>query len=212
MRKANRKLAAKRAARAPQLLKLDLGCGGNRREGYLGVDRIPGGKVDLVLDLVARTSSGVFRPWPWKDNSVGRVHCSHMLEHLDQEERAHFVRELYRVLAPATPGTTPPDNCAEIITPDIFSERAYGDPTHKMPPVCGMWFNYLEESWRRSQAPHTDTPDWYKGVNFSITWGYGLRPDLAQRDDEYRTYALTNYVGARTDMIATWVKVVRPKG
>src|SRR5688572_13911022 len=101
-------------------IKLDLGCGPNKKEGFLGVDSIKFKGVDVVFDLATGR-------WPWKDNSVSEAHASHFVEHLDAKERTHFVNELYRVLKP---GAT-----AQIIVPHWASQRAYGDPTHKWPPV-----------------------------------------------------------------------------
>src|SRR5262245_36420082 len=81
----------KKIEKAEELLKLDFGCGPNKKEGFIGVDTIKFDKVDLVLDIGKAK-------WPWKDNSVDEAHASHFLEHLTAEERIHFVNELYRVL------------------------------------------------------------------------------------------------------------------
>ena len=77
---------------APKPLKLDLGCGPNPREGFIGVDARQfgcdgvetDGKVDVIHDL--RTD------WPWKDGSVEEVHSSHFLEHLTGAERVWIAR------------------------------------------------------------------------------------------------------------------------
>ncbi len=54
-------------------LKLDLGCGPNPREGFHGVDSIKFDKVGTVADLT--------KPWPFENDSVDEVHCSHFVEH-----------------------------------------------------------------------------------------------------------------------------------
>src|ERR1700751_2644070 len=92
-------------------LKLDLGCGTRKKDGFVGVDIRNFKGVDKVADLT--------KGWPWKNNSVDEVYCSHFIEHLEVPERIHFVNELYRVLKP---GAT-----ALIITPHWCSHRAYGD-------------------------------------------------------------------------------------
>ena len=85
-------MSAKRKVKeSPQLLKLDLGCGKNPREGFIGVDSRKFGQ-QIVADLR--------KPWPWADASVEEVNCSHFVEHLTAPERIHFVNELYRVLVP----------------------------------------------------------------------------------------------------------------
>lgn len=168
-------------------LKIDLGCGKNKQAGYLGVDRIKFDGVDVVLDIAKEK-------WPWKDNSVDQVHCSHFVEHLDVVERVHFVNELHRVLKSKA--------SAQIIVPHWASCRAYGDLTHKWPPVSEMWFYYLSKVWREQNAPHNDM----YVCDFEVTWGYGMKPELMSRNEEYKAYAMNNYKEAVTDIIATFAK------
>ena len=115
--------------------KLDLGCGVNKKPGFIGVDCLKLDGVDEIVDLK--------KPWPWKDNSVAEAHCSHFVEHLTGRERIFFCNELYRVLVPG--GT------AQLITPHWSSARAYGDMTHQWPPVSEFWFYYLDKPWRCSR-------------------------------------------------------------
>lgn len=167
-------------------LRLDLGCGPHKREGFVGVDCRKFEGVDQVADLR--------KLWPWDDESVTEVHCSHFLEHLNAQERIHFVNELYRVLRPG--GT------ALLITPHWASNRAYGDLTHQWPPVSEMWFYYLDKTWRAANAPHND----FYTCDFAITWGYAMRPDLQTRNQEYQQYAMQNYKETISDMMATVTK------
>jgi SAM-dependent methyltransferase len=168
-------------------LKLDLGCGTRKREGFTGVDSRQFEGVDVTCDL------GRAR-WPWGDNTVDEAHCSHVVEHLEAAERIHFVNELYRVLKPGAKAT--------IITPHWDSARAYGDLTHKWPPVCEWWFNYLDENWRKNQAPHNDGYT----CNFAVTYGYVTHPMLATRTTEVQQWMLQFYKEAAQDMIATLIK------
>jgi hypothetical protein len=166
-------------------IKLDLGCGPNKKEGFIGVDaRQFDGKVDEIVDL----SQGV---WPWQDSTVTEVHCSHFLEHLKPMERVHFANELYRILIPGGKAT--------IITPSAFSERAYGDMTHQWPPVVGFWFYYLDKNWRAANAPHND----FYTCDFNATWGFSMHPGLNGRTPEYCQHALTYWKEAAQDQIAT---------
>lgn len=176
-----------------ELLKLDFGCGPNKKEGFKGVDAIKFDNVDYVLDLT-------ITPWPWDDNSVSEAVASHFIEHLTAKERVAFVNELYRVMAPG--------GICQVVTPHWASIRAYGDPTHQWPPVSEFWFYYLNREWRAVQAPHTDAKNWADGFNcnFEATWGYSMRPDLANRNQEFQQFALTNYKEACQDMVATLVK------
>jgi len=36
--------------------------------------------------------------WPFDDDSIDEIHCSHFIEHLTAPERIHFVNEAYRVM------------------------------------------------------------------------------------------------------------------
>jgi SAM-dependent methyltransferase len=170
-------------------IKLDIGCGGNKKAGFTGVDRIAFPGVDIVHDFND--------PWPWEDGTVDEVHCSHCFEHFDATERMHFINELYRVLKPGAKCT--------LIAPHWSSCRAYGDPTHKWPPVSEFCFFYWKKEWRMANAPHTDASNLKGGFNcnFEVTWGYSLNPEVAQRNQEYQQYAMTYLKEACQDVIAT---------
>lgn len=186
-------------------MNLDIGCGKNPKEGFDGIDAIDFGQK-YVLDVAAKDKKG-FIAWPFEDNSVDKVHCSHFVEHLKPDERIHFANELYRILKPCVRDTQgkPIEGFAEIIVPHYGSERAYGDLTHQWPPVTGFWFNYLAKDWREVNAPHNHgyTCDFKIGTS---TWGFSLHPSIAPRNQEYQMHALTFYREAAQDMIATLVK------
>jgi len=189
---------------APAVVKLDLGCGPNKREGFVGVDALPfDGKVDVVLNLVERRAykgDGVptgwrdgpvfIKPWPWKDGSVDEVHSSHFVEHLTGAERVCFFNELYRVMRK--------DAKAQIIVPHWSSGRAYGDPTHQWPPVVEFFWYYLDKDWREANAPHA-------GLNcdFLATWGYSVAPQWQARNQETQMFGVHHYREVAQDMIAT---------
>ena len=168
------------------MIKLDLGCGKNKKEGFHGVDSLEFEGVDTVLDLTQT-------PWPWEDDSVEEVHCSHFIEHLTWPERVKFFNELYRVMKK--------DAKAAIILPHWNSSRYYGDPTHKE-PFSEFAFYYLSKNWRKDNAPHVG----YE-CDFHATWGYSLNPALVSRNQEYQQYAMTWFKEAVTDIHATLVKL-----
>lgn len=182
------------------LLKLNLGSGPTKMEGFLSVDCIEFPEVDVVCDLL--------KTWPWKDGTVSEAHCSHVVEHFDAMERVHFVNELYRVMVPG--------GKAQIITPYWGSCRAYGDPTHKWPPISEFWFYYLSKEWRMGDkekkiagnAPHTDAT-YLKGgfaCDFDATWGYSLHPAVQLRNQESQQFMVQFYKEAAQDVIATLTK------
>jgi hypothetical protein len=194
-----------RSVRAPQnghaqpaigLVKLDLGCGNNPREGFIGVDAIKFEKVSVVHDLR--------QPWPWTDSSVDEVHCSHFLEHLTQDERCFFFNELWRVLKPEAK--------ALIITPHWSNNRAYGDPTHKWPAVTEMSYYYLSRDWRAgndkgavAQAPHTDIAHNPNGLKCDLLFSAGASfgQDVSVKAQEVQIFETTHYINKAIDLHAT---------
>ena len=170
-------------------IKLNLGAGKSRMDGYLSVDSIPFEGLDVVCDLR--------EPWPWADSSVSDINLSHALEHFEADERVHIFNEMYRVLIPG--------GKAVITTPHWASQRAYGDPTHKWPPVSEFLYYYVWKEWRLSNAPHTDVEFNPKGFNcdFSFGGGYGLHTGMNGWNDERKQYAQLWYKEACTDTVMT---------
>lgn len=176
-------------------MKLDLGCGGRKKDGFIGVDQYPMEGVDVVLNIGVDT-------WPWEDGTVEEIHASHFLEHLTALQRVHFMNEAFRVMKEGAKAT--------IITPHWASNRAYGDFTHQWPPVAEMFYYYLKQEWRHTQAPHTDkkwNPAGYS-CNFDATWGYSFSPDLGARHSDHVQFALQNYKEAAQDLYATLIKPI----
>jgi hypothetical protein len=172
------------------LLKLNLGCGKSKLDGYLGVDTVKfGDNVDVVQDLT--------KPWPWADNSVEQIQMSHVMEHFTAKERAHVVNEMWRVLV--NKGT------AYIITPYWCSNRAYGDMTHQWPPVSEMWYYYLWKAWRLDNAPHTDinyNPEGYN-CDFDFNVNYGMHSEIMNHSSERQQFEMKWYKEAVQDLHAT---------
>lgn len=75
-------------------LKLHLGCGSNRLEGYTNIDWRKTSATDLVCDI---------RKLPYPDNSVDIIETYHAIEHLP---RHHIRKTLLNWLRVLTPGGT----------------------------------------------------------------------------------------------------------
>ena len=180
------------------MTKLDLGCGPNKKEGFIGLDRIAFPGVDHVLHL------GV-DPFPFEDGSVDEVYASHFVEHLNAIERCQLFNEAYRIMKPGAK--------FEVIVPHWGSSRAYGDPTHQWPPIGEMWFYYLKREWRlgdkdknlTANAPHTDKSNWPLGYDcdFDATWGYSQHPAFVTRNAEFQQFAMSFYREGVQDIHAT---------
>jgi hypothetical protein len=168
-------------------VKLDLGCGANKREGFTGVDVSAECGADIVHDLKVT-------PWPFETASVDEINCSHFFEHLTGPERITFMDEMHRVMKPGTKAT--------FITPDCDSHRAIQDPTHAWPPVCPESYLYFNKQWRdQNKLSH------YKiNCDFDFGYGYSLDPDVAVRTAEFQQFALKHYRNHSADLVVTLTK------
>lgn len=129
-------------------LKINLGCGLDRREGWLNVDKLHVKGADEIVDL--------FRfPWPWDDGMASEMYAGHLIEHIphdwkssddigktgacdwsrfrlyqDQQLDGFFVffSEVWRVLAK--------DGTIMCVAPFGQSVRALQDPSHTRSIVC----------------------------------------------------------------------------
>jgi len=115
------------------------------------------------------------------------------LEHLTGEERVGFFNELFRVMQVG--------GRAEIRAPHWSHEAAYGDPTHKWPPISGWTFIYLNKEWRDVNAPHV-------GYECDFDWSNAGMWDqwLAARNDETKIFAMGHYTNSQREIIATLIK------
>ena len=98
-------------------MKLNLGCGFYKLDGFRNVDKFAACNPDEFADLE------VF-PWPWGDDSVDEVVMSHVLEHLGQETDVYFtiIKELYRVCCDEAK--------VRVLVPHPRHDDFLNDPTH----------------------------------------------------------------------------------
>ncbi len=93
-------------------LRIDLGCGVWKPEGFIGVDIYPSPNVDVVANLNRR--------FPFSDNSANMIRAHDVIEHLDN--RIHTMNELWRI--------SKPDALIDIRVPSTDGRGAFQDPTH----------------------------------------------------------------------------------
>lgn len=98
-------------------MKLNMGCGFRKLEGYLNVDKFATCDPDMQVDLEVL-------PWPFATDSVEEVLFIHCLEHLGAATDTFLgiMRELHRV---CRHGAT-----VKIIVPHHRHDHFTGDPTH----------------------------------------------------------------------------------
>jgi len=177
---------------APQLLKLDLGCGQNKAEGFTGVDKASLDTVDIVHDLF------VF-PWPFKDGSVEEVHSSHFFEHVPGNLRGKFMDELYRIMIW--------EARARFIVPYWSSKRSVQDFTHEWPPICEDSFLYFNKNFRDTNKLTHGCYD--LKCDFDFSWGYVIGNELGMRSEEYRQHVIQHEVNTVSDLDVTLRKAKR---
>lgn len=72
-------------------LRLDLGCGETKNDGFVGMDKRELSKVDIVHDLE------VF-PYPLPDECCSMIVGSHIVEHIKPWLTIEFMDELWRIM------------------------------------------------------------------------------------------------------------------
>lgn len=151
-------------------MKLNMGCGYNKHEGFVNVDASPECAPDLVCDLESL-------PWPWPDDSVDEVLFNHSLEHLGQDTRVFLgmIKELYRVCKDQATIT--------INAPHPRHNNFINDPTHVRVITTEMWglFDRRVNDELRA-AGRSNTPlAHYLGVDFVV------KNTLSVLDEPYAT-------------------------
>ena len=126
-------------------MRLNLGCGTDRRDGFLNVDKQSVCKPDRVVDLEKL-------PWPWETNSVDEILLKHALEHLghDPETYLAIVKEIWRISKPNATTT--------IIVPHARHDHFINDPTHvrAITPDGLMLFSQAKNrEWAARGIPNT---------------------------------------------------------
>lgn len=138
-------------------MKLDLGCGNKKKDGFTGVDIVPLPQVDVVLDMEKF-------PWPFEDNSIDEIYCSHYIEHTSDLVR--FMEEVWRITKPGAKVT--------VMAPHYGSVLAIQDPTHKR-LIAPETFLYFNKKWREDYTigyypVKTDFEIIQMGAVYSAEW------------------------------------------
>ena len=157
--------------------KIDIACGQAKQPGFIGIDIA--GDADILHDL------NIY-PWPFEDESIDEIYCSHFIEHVD--DIIKFMNECYRILKPEAK--------MMVIAPYYSSVRAMQDPTHKR-PISEMTFLYYNKQWRIDNKL-----DHYKSItcDYDYSYGYAFHPNWQARSEEARNFALVHYINVVTDI------------
>ena len=138
-------------------MRLNLGCGDARIDGYLNIDKEANCRPDKILDLE------VF-PWDFEDDSVDQILLSHVLEHLGQTPEIYLsiIQELYRICKMGAQ--------IDIIVPHPRHDDFMTDPTHVRPILPGQFYMYskkMNKEWRAKGVSNTPLAD-YLNIDFDV--------------------------------------------
>jgi len=114
-------------------MRLDIGCGEHKPEGWAGLDRRDDVGAEFVWDVNVH-------PWPIEDNSVEAARASHLIEHIPPVmvgpqgtwfPFVAFMDEVWRILQPLGE--------FEVSYPHGSSQGYIQDPTHCNPVNETTW-------------------------------------------------------------------------
>lgn len=126
-------------------MKLNLGCGTTRLDGWINVDRESVLRPDQVWDLEQL-------PWPRADSSVDEIQLKHVLEHLGQQTDVFLgvIRELWRICRDQA--------LINIEVPHPRHDSFLADPTHVraiLPGTLALFDQSLNRAWAQQGIPNT---------------------------------------------------------
>lgn len=162
-------------------MKLNIGCGYNKKEGFLNVDQDPLCKPDLVFDLDQT-------PWPFQDDQFTEILADHSLEHMGQLTATYIniFKEIYRVAK---------DQAIMVVrVPHPRHDNFVSDPTHcrAITPIGLALFDQMrnikdfESGGQESKLGlglHVDFEVVNVGYDFSHPWNERLkRGEISQKE------------------------------
>ena len=165
-------------------MKLNLGCGKRKLDGWINVDAEVMASPDRVLDITT--------PWPWAADSVDEVLASHVLEHIAPGDSFfRVVKEMYRVCKPGAKVTA--------ILPHPAHDVFLSDPTHVHAILPGTFALLSKRYVEASRARGAELTPFYKylGVDFDIrTVKYTFDPAVNAEagDIEWQAKHLRNII------------------
>jgi SAM-dependent methyltransferase len=135
-------------------MKLNLGSGTTKFDGFINVDDDPLTNPDFVVDLE-------LGKLPFETDTVEEIKAHHILEHIG-DGYIPLIQEIYRVCKHGA--------LIDIIVPHHNHEVFYGDPTHKRPiTVNGMYLFSKKFCENLNNSPNATSRLAYKyGVDFDV--------------------------------------------
>ena len=114
-------------------IKLNLGSGYRKMEGFVNIDNRDECGPDILYDIA---EDGL----PFDDNSVDYVFAQDFLEHVPQPATVYVIEEIYRVLKPG--------GVFEHMTPSTDGRGAFSDPNHVSFWNIASWLYFTDDAHR----------------------------------------------------------------
>ena len=138
-------------------MKLNLGCGPRRLEGWVNVDTVAGFNPDRVMDLDQT-------PWDLPDGAAEEVLLNHVLEHLGASTASFLgvMSELYRVCCDGA--------LIRINVPHPLHEHYRTDPSHVRPVTPQTLSMFSQAECDQAAAVASPMTPWAHilGVDFEL--------------------------------------------
>ena len=152
-------------------MKINLGSGYKRIEGFVNIDDDPLVKPDYLVDIENEKL-------PFDDNTVEEIRAHHILEHIG-EGFLHLMKELYRVCKPGA--------IIDIAVPHHRHENYFGDPTHRRPITVEMFKQFSKKYCDWHQEFHGSSSGFAPrlGVDFEVShYEYSVEKDYLHLSQE----------------------------
>ncbi|HLP17311.1 MAG TPA: methyltransferase domain-containing protein [Bacteroidota bacterium] len=140
--------------------KLEVGCGTQKRPGYLGMDVVKLAGVDVVHDMN-------IAPWPFPDNTFTEAVFDDVLEH--SKDLLTILSEVYRVCQN--------DAVIKVSVPHFTCDNMYTDPTHTT-FFSSRSFDYFDKSVNHKHGFYLE------GVDFKVRRVYLCFREYFLHNDE----------------------------
>lgn len=141
-------------------MKLNIGSGHKRFDGFLNIDDDPLVKPDYIVNLESAAL-------PFPDNSVSEIRAHHVLEHISNF--IPLMQEFYRVCRHGA--------LLDIVAPHHNHEVYYGDPTHVRPITVNGMYLFSKKHCSTHAAQHSSS----SGIAFK----YNLDFEVLSYDFDY---------------------------
>lgn len=169
--------------------RLNLGCGFNKVDSYVNVDKSELVQPDEIVDL------DIF-PWKWKDDEFEHIVAKDILEHIgkDSNDFVTLIKEMYRI--------TSNGGIWEIQFPHWRCDIALDDPTHKRLITFNM-FNLFNKKFQleRIKSKESDSLISFENdidieicdINIEYTQPYKMKIEQKQITSEELDFHLNHF-------------------